>query len=85
MTVHMIVARGGITVHDAAVGQLSRPEGEALEHAGEHLCIVDNDNRVASVVFVERVEAVAFSAVTWQFMDAEGEASPPSRIWRDGH
>lgn len=72
----------------ATAGLLSldyRDESEALEYVGEQLAVVDNDNRVAVVVVVDRIEVVPFSAVTWPFADAEGEGFTSVEHWRDGH
>jgi uncharacterized protein YhfF len=72
----------------ATAGLLSldyRDEGEVLEHVGEQLAVVDNDNRVAVVVVVDRIEVMPFSAVTWEFADAEGEGFTSVEHWRNGH
>ena len=72
----------------ATAGLLSldyRDEGEVLEHVGEQLAVVDNDNRAAVVVVVDRIEVVPFIAVTWPFAEAEGEGFTSVDDWRDGH
>ncbi|MFI6903524.1 ASCH domain-containing protein [Nonomuraea sp. NPDC050394] len=62
-----------------------RAEGEDLELVGEHLVLVDDHGGRVGEVSVTSVEVVAFSAVTWEFAQAEGEGFRSVEHWREVH
>ncbi|MFE3449274.1 ASCH domain-containing protein [Nonomuraea sp. NPDC059194] len=62
-----------------------RAENEELEHVGERLVLVDdNDGRLAEVE-VTAVEVVPFKAVTWKFAESEGEGFRSVEHWGEAH
>ncbi|SCG61214.1 Uncharacterized protein YhfF [Micromonospora coxensis] len=60
-------------------------EGEELEHVGERLALVDDDDRLVGVVEVTAVETVRLADVSWEFARAEGEGDRSIAEWREGH
>jgi uncharacterized protein YhfF len=60
-------------------------DGEELEFVGEHLALVDDDQRRIAVVEVGRVDSVLFGEVSWKFAQAEGEGDESLEEWREGH
>lgn len=71
----------------ATAGLLSEyeQEGEQLEHVGERLALLDDDQRRVAVVEVTGVEVLRFDEVSWEFAAAEGEGDPDLTSWRAGH
>lgn len=60
-------------------------EGEVLDELGEHQVLLDNDDKPAAVVVVDRVEVHRFLEVPWEFARAEGEGFQSISDWREGH
>ncbi|MGW5556606.1 ASCH domain-containing protein [Micromonospora sp. NPDC003944] len=83
-TLNTLVLAG---VKTATAGRLAEyaEEGEELEHVGERLALVDDDNALAGVVEVTGVEVVRFADVPWDFARAEGEGDRSIEEWRAGH
>nr|WP_091107771.1 ASCH domain-containing protein [Micromonospora citrea] len=71
-------ATAGLTVEYAQ-------EGEELEHVGERLVLVDDEDSLVGVVEVTGVEAVRLADVPWDFARAEGEGDRSIEEWREGH
>jgi uncharacterized protein YhfF len=71
----------------ATAGLLSEydDEGEAVEHRGERLALLDSDGEQVGTVEVTSVEVAPFSAVPWEFAAAEGEGDRDLEEWRAGH
>jgi uncharacterized protein YhfF len=71
----------------ATAGVLSEyeEEGEALEHVGERLALLDDDGQQIATVEVTSVEIAAFADVPWDFAAAEGEGHRDLEHWRTGH
>ncbi|MGW3854910.1 ASCH domain-containing protein [Micromonospora arida] len=83
-TLNTLVLAG---VKTATAGRLAEyaEEGEELEHVGERLALVDDDNALAGVVEITGVEVVRFADVPWDFAHAEGEGDRSIEEWRAGH
>ncbi|MEU7931772.1 ASCH domain-containing protein [Micromonospora echinofusca] len=60
-------------------------EGEELEHVGERLAFVDDEDALVGVVEVTGVEVVRFADVPWDFAHSEGEGDRSIEEWRAGH
>ncbi|MCU1589975.1 MAG: hypothetical protein JWP11_1231 [Frankiales bacterium] len=60
-------------------------EGEALEHVGERLVLLDNDGAEVGRVEVTGVVVRRFEDVPFEFADAEGEGFASVDDWREGH
>ena len=60
-------------------------EGEAVEEVGERLALLDDDDQVAAIIEVTRVETYGFDNVPWEFAQSEGEGFRSIQHWRDGH
>ena len=60
-------------------------EGEALEHPGEMLAVVDNEGRRVATVRVTRVEVVQFADVPDEFALAESEGDLDGDDFRASH
>jgi uncharacterized protein YhfF len=60
-------------------------DDEELEFVGEHLALVDDDQRRIAVVEVVQIDTVPFGEVSWKFAQAEGEGDESLEEWRDGH
>jgi uncharacterized protein YhfF len=71
----------------ATAGRLSEydDEGEELEHVGERLVLLDDDDRPMGTVVITAVEIVPFTEVPWAFADAEGEGFTDIEDWRAQH
>ena len=71
----------------ATAGLLSEydEEGEAVEHVGERLALLDSDGLQVATVEVTSVEMAPFSDVPWEFAAAEGEGHRDLEHWRSGH
>lgn len=72
----------------ATAGLLSadyEDEGEAVEHVGELLALVDDHGDRVGTVRVERVEVVRFDDVTDDFARAEGEGFTGHDSWASAH
>ncbi|MET7667550.1 ASCH domain-containing protein [Micromonospora luteifusca] len=83
-TLNTLVLAG---VKTATAGRLAEyaEEGEELEHVGERLALVDDDDALAGVVEITGVEIVRFADVPWDFARAEGEGDRSIEEWRAGH
>ncbi|MFV2102569.1 ASCH domain-containing protein [Micromonospora sp. LOL_024] len=60
-------------------------QGEELEHVGERLALVDDQDTLVGVVEVTGVEVTSFAEVPWEFARAEGEGDRSIDKWRAGH
>jgi uncharacterized protein YhfF len=60
-------------------------ERELVEAVGEHQVLLGDDDEVAAVIEITRVETYQFCEVPWEFADAEGEGFSSIEHWRDGH
>lgn len=60
-------------------------ENEELEHVGERLVLVDDQDALVGVVEVTGVEVVRFADVSWDFARSEGEGDRSIEEWREGH
>ncbi len=60
-------------------------EGEAVEHVGERLVLLDSDGRDSGEIEITRVAVVAWSMVTWEHARSEGEGDASLEEWREGH
>ncbi|MBP2475229.1 uncharacterized protein YhfF [Crossiella equi] len=61
------------------------PEGEALEHVGELLALVDSEDGYLRTVEVTHVSVVPFGEVPFSFAEAEGEGFRSIEHWREAH
>lgn len=80
-----LVLSGQKTATAGLLVQDYEQEQEPLEHVGEELVVVDNDDVAVAVVVVDSVEVVPFARVSWEFADAEGEGFESIEDWRSGH
>ena len=60
-------------------------ESEPIEHVGEHLAMVDNDDQHVGTLEVTRVEVVRFANVPDDFALAEAEGDLDASDFRDSH
>jgi uncharacterized protein YhfF len=60
-------------------------EGEALEHVGEQLALLDDSGNSLATVEVTAVEVLRFADVDWAFAQAEGEGFASLEHWRQAH
>ena len=60
-------------------------DGEALEHVGELLALLDDDGHALAAIEVTDVHVRRFADVTWEFAAAEGEGDEDLEHWRTGH
>jgi uncharacterized protein YhfF len=60
-------------------------EGEGVEVVGERQALLGDDDQVAAVIEITRVERHCFCDVPWEFADAEGEGFRSIEHWREGH
>ncbi len=60
-------------------------EGEAPEHVGEHLMLVDDVGVPIAELVVTEVEQCRFDEVPWAFAEAECEGDESIEEWREGH
>ena len=60
-------------------------EGEAYEHVGERLVLVDSAGVGVAIIEVRYVDLTTFGAVTWAHAAAEGEGDADLDEWREGH
>jgi uncharacterized protein YhfF len=60
-------------------------ESEPIEHVGEHLAMVDNDDQHVGTLVVTRVEVVRFADVPDEFALAEAEGDLDASDFRDSH
>lgn len=80
----------GLVLHGnkrATAGLLSEyeSEGEAIEHVGELLAMVDNDGRHVGTLEVTRVEVMRFADVPDEFALAEAEGDLDGDDFRASH
>ncbi len=62
-----------------------RDEGEALEHVGERMALVDDHGARIATIEVTEVRELALGQVTWAEVEAEGEGFADIAAWRQGH
>lgn len=79
-----LVRSGRKTATAGLLGEYEQ-EGEQLEHVGERLALLDDDQRCVAVVEVTGIEVVRFDEVPWEFAAAEGEGDPDLAAWGAGH
>ncbi len=60
-------------------------EGEAIEHVGELLALIDNDGNHVATLKVTRVDVCAFKDVPDEFALAENEGDSCAAEFRDSH
>ncbi len=60
-------------------------EGEAPEHVGECLAVLDNARQQIATIEVTQVDVMRFVDVPWSFAEAEGEGDADREEWRAGH
>jgi uncharacterized protein YhfF len=60
-------------------------EGEALEHIGEHLALIDDTGAQVGTLEIVGVELAPFTEVTWEFAQEEGEGYRSIKDWREVH
>ncbi len=60
-------------------------EGEAIDVVGERQALLGEDDQVAAIIVITRVETHRFLDVPWEFAQAEGEGFESIRHWREGH
>ncbi|TBL42253.1 MULTISPECIES: ASCH domain-containing protein [unclassified Micromonospora] len=74
-------------VKTATAGLLTEyaEEREDLEHVGERLVVVDDQDSLVAVVEVTGVEVTRFAEVSWDFARSEGEGDRSIEEWRAGH
>ncbi|MFN8125973.1 MAG: ASCH domain-containing protein [Candidatus Nanopelagicales bacterium] len=60
-------------------------EGEAIEHVGEELDLVDDDGIRLGTVRITDVRHLPFGAVDWGLVEAEGEGFATVADWAQGH
>lgn len=71
----------------ATAGLLSEydTEGEVLEHIGERLALLDDNNAKVAEIEITDVAVVPSKGVTWEFAQAEGEGFRSISHWREAH
>jgi uncharacterized protein YhfF len=79
------LVRRGVKTATAGRAAEYADEGEAFEHVGERLVLVDDDLAPIGTVVVTAFEVVPFRAVPWWFADAEGEGFTDIDDWRAAH
>ena len=60
-------------------------EDEEIDFVGERQALLGDDDSVAAIVEITRVETRGFDDVTWEFAQAEGEGFTSIEDWREGH
>ena len=60
-------------------------QGEAIDVVGERQALLGDDDEVAAIIEITRVETHSFLDVPWEFARAEGEGFRSIQHWRDGH
>ena len=60
-------------------------EGEAFEHVGEHLALLDDRGSSVATVEVTAVAVLRFADVDWVFAQSEGEGFTSLEHWRQAH
>jgi uncharacterized protein YhfF len=80
------LALAGVKVATAGLWQQDYlDEDEAIDVVGECQALLGDDNRVAAVVEIARVETHRMCDVPWEFAEAEGEGFTSIEHWRSGH
>ena len=71
----------------ATAGLLSEyeAEGEPIEHVGERLAVIDNDNQHIATLEITRVEVLRFIDVPDEFALAEAEGDLSAADFRKSH
>jgi uncharacterized protein YhfF len=59
--------------------------GEAIDIVGERQALLDDQDKVAALIEITRVETHRLYDVPWEFADAEGEGFESIEHWRQGH
>ena len=75
----------GLKVATAGMLAEYEREGEALEHVGERLALVDDGGNPVATVEVTAAEVLRFADVDWAFAQAEGEGFTSLEHWRQTH
>jgi uncharacterized protein YhfF len=73
------VATAGLLSHDYL------DQHEKVDVVGERQALLGDDENVAAIVEVTRVEVHALLDVPWEFAQAEGEGFESVEDWRSGH
>jgi uncharacterized protein YhfF len=60
-------------------------EGEAIEVVGERQALLGDDDQIAAIIEITRVETHRFVDVPWEFAKSEGEGFRSIEDWREGH
>jgi uncharacterized protein YhfF len=60
-------------------------EGEAIEVVGERQALLGDDDQIAAIIEITRVETHRFVDVPWEFAESEGEGFRSIEDWREGH
>jgi uncharacterized protein YhfF len=84
-TLNTLVLSGVKTATAGLLTDEYAAENEELEHVGERLVLVDDDDKLIGVVEVTDVEVVRFADVSWDFARSEGEGDRSIEEWREGH
>jgi len=58
---------------------------EAIEVVGERQALLGDNDEVAAIIEITRVEVHPMRAVSWEFAQAEGEGFESTEHWRTGH
>ncbi len=69
----------------AGLLEIYEEDGEALEHAGERMVLVDDEGGRVATVEITEVVIRRFADVPWEFADAEGEGFLSIEDWRERH
>ena len=84
VNLNTLVLAGVKTATAGLLGEYAE-EGEELEHVGERLALVDDQDMLVGVVEVTGVEVTRFAEVPWDFAHSEGEGDRSIEEWRAGH
>ena len=60
-------------------------EDEVIEVVGERQALLGDDDRVAAIIEITRVETHRFLDVPWEFAESEGEGFRSIEDWRERH
>lgn len=84
MRLNDLVLAGLKTATAGTLAEYER-EGEALEHVGERLALLDDRGNPVATVEVTAAEVLRFADVDWAFAQAEGEGFTSLEHWRQTH
>ncbi|MCX2185032.1 ASCH domain-containing protein [Streptomyces sp. SKN60] len=79
-----LVLAGQKTTTTGLLGDYAK-ETEGLEYPGERMPLLDDQRQSIAVIEITGVEVKAFSEVTWEHVQAEGEGDASLEEWRAGH